>query len=79
MPIEYKKKQVLFQDIVSVEEAEELLGWLQKKPSSKVNLAACTHVHPANLQVLMAAGTRIAAWPKDEDLHAWLETALKQE
>lgn len=79
MPIEYKRKQAIFQDIVSVEEAEELLGWLQKRASAKVNLSACTHLHPANLQVLMAAKTIIAAWPKDKDLHAWLESALKFE
>lgn len=79
MPIEYKKKQALFQDIVSVEEAEDLLAWLQKKTSATVNLSGCTHLHPANLQVMMAAGTRISAWPKDADLHAWLESALKSE
>lgn len=79
MPIEYKRKQAIFQDIVSVEDAEELLGWLQKRTSAKVNLSACTHLHPANLQVLMAAKTQIAAWPKDKDLHAWLESALKFE
>ena len=77
MPIEYQKKQAIFQDIVSVEEAEALLGWLQKNASAKVNLSACTHLHPANLQVLMVAKTKVAAWPKDKDLRAWLESALK--
>ena len=79
MPIDYKKKQAVFQDIVSVEEAEELLGWLQKRVSAKVNLSACTHLHPANLQVLIAAKTKVAAWPRDPDLHAWLESVLKSE
>lgn len=79
MPIEYQNKQALFQDIVSVEEAEGLLEWLQKIPSATVNLSGCTHLHPANLQVLMATGTRISAWPKDADLFAWLESALKSE
>ena len=77
MPIEYKKNQALFSDIVSVEEAEGLLEWLQNKPAAKVDLGACTHLHPANLQVLMAAKSRITAWPNDANLRAWLETALK--
>ncbi|MHB8067871.1 MAG: hypothetical protein ACYDIC_08225 [Desulfobaccales bacterium] len=79
MPIDYKGKQAVFRDVVSVEEAEGLLGWLQKKPAAKVDLSACTHLHPANLQVLMAAKTRIAVWPHDANLRAWLETALKSD
>lgn len=78
MPIEYQKKQALFRDVVSVEEAEGLLEWLQKKPAAKVDLSACTHLHPANLQVLMAAQTRIAVWPHDANLRAWLENALSE-
>jgi len=79
MPIEYKKNQVVFINIASVDEAEGLLEWLQNKPSAKVDLSACTHLHPANLQVLMAAKIRIATWPKDVNLRTWLETALKSD
>jgi len=77
MSIEYKKNQALFRDIASVEEAEGLLEWLQNRPAAKVDLGTCTHLHPANLQVLMAAKSRIAVWPKDTNLRAWLEPALK--
>lgn len=79
MPIEYKKTQAVFRDIVSVDEAEGLLEWLQNKPSAKVSLEACTHLHPANLQVLMTAKSRIATWPEDTNLRVWLESALKSE
>lgn len=79
MSIEYKKNQALFRDMASVDEAEGLLEWLQNKPAARVDLGACTHLHPANLQVLMAAGSRIAVWPNDVNLRAWLETALKSE
>jgi hypothetical protein len=77
MPIEYKKNQLVFSHIVSVEEAEGLLAWLQEKPTAKLHLAACTHLHPANLQVLMAAKNLVSAWPKDANLRAWLESVLK--
>ena len=76
MAIEYKKKVVVMSDIVSVDDAEGLLEWLQNKPAAKVDLSACTHLHPANLQVLMAAQCRVTHWPQDAGLRTWLETAL---
>jgi hypothetical protein len=77
MSIEYKKNLVLFTDVVSVEDAEPLLEWLQKKSAARVDLSACTHLHPANLQVLMAAKPVISAWPTDIGLATWLKSALE--
>ena len=76
MAIEYKKNLAVFSDVVSVEDAEALLEWLQKKSAAHVDLSACTHLHPANLQVLMAAKPAISAWPIDIGLAAWLKSAL---
>jgi hypothetical protein len=77
MPIEFKKIRLVFQDVVRVEEAEALLEVLQKRPTTKVELAGCTQLHPANLQVLMVARPRIDSWPQDPELRTWLEAALK--
>jgi len=77
MSIEYIKKTARLAEFVSVEEAEGLLEWLQANPKGKVDLAACTHLHAANLQVLMAAKPNIAAWPEDVDLALWLKGALE--
>jgi hypothetical protein len=77
MPIEFKKNKAVFRDVARVEEAEALLEFLQTKPTATVDLAACTHLHAANLQVLMAARPVIASWPEDSELRAWLDTALK--
>ena len=76
MTIEYEEDRAQFLDIVSVDAAEGLLEWLQNRPGATIDLAACTHLHPANLQVLMAAGGGVAVWPNDVNLRAWLETAL---
>jgi hypothetical protein len=76
MAIQYKKNTALFDGDISVEEAEELLGWLQKNPKSKADFSRCTHLHAANLQVLMAARTAVAAWPQDTALKTWLTAAL---
>jgi len=77
MAIEFSKTTAVFQELVSVDEAEALLEWLQKKPSAKIDLSACTHLHPANLQVLMAAKAKVVAWPSSEMLRNWLEPILK--
>jgi hypothetical protein len=76
MPIEFKQDCAFFADVVSVEEAEGLLEWLQKQPSPKVDFSACGHLHTANMQVLMAAKPEIVGWPADSELRAWLESAL---
>ena len=77
MPIEFKKNRALFRDEVSIEEAEALLEWLQTRPTAKADLSACQHLHTANLQVLMAAKTAVSSWPRNAELRAWLEPALK--
>ena len=77
MAIEFKKKVAVFHGIIGVDEAEGLLEWLQSKPAAKADLAACIHLHPANLQVLMAARTTISAWPETLALRDWLEPVLK--
>jgi len=76
MPIEYRKSLALFRDVVTVEEAEPLLEWLQKKPAGRVDLADCTHLHAANLQVLMAAHASVKAWPREPGFADWLRAAL---
>jgi hypothetical protein len=76
MPIEFQKNRVVFRDIVRVDEAEALLEVLQMKPATMVDLAACTHLHTANLQVLMVAKPCIEKWPQAPELRAWLEAVL---
>ncbi len=76
MAIAYTKKQAVFSDVVSVDEAEGLLEWLQKNAAARIDLAQCSHLHPANLQVLMAARPVISAWPADTQFANWLKSAL---
>lgn len=76
MGIEYKKSTAIFDENVTVEDAEGLLDWLIKNPKGKINLNACKHIHAANLQVLMAVKPAIANESKDADLQTWLNVAL---
>ena len=76
MGMEFQKKIVVLSASVGVEDAEKLLEWLQNKPTAKVNLSSCTHLHPANIQVLLAAGALVSAWPTDATLADWLKPVL---
>lgn len=79
MTITYTKSKAVLSAVVSVEETEDLLAWLQAHPKGKLDLSSCAHLHAANLQVLMAARPSIAAWPKDAGFAVWLRAALNVE
>lgn len=76
MDILYDGPLAVLGELVSVEQAEELLEWIQRHPAGQLDLSACTHIHAACLQVLMAAGLGVAAWPRDAELTSWLASAL---
>ncbi len=77
MAIVYTKNKAVFSDAAGAEEAETLLEWLGKHPKGKIDLGACVHLHPANLQVMMAAGCLVTVRSSDQDLAAWIDSALK--
>jgi hypothetical protein len=77
MAITFKKDRAIFSDMAGGEDAESLLEWLQKYPKGKIDLSACTHLHPANLQVLMAAKRTSIVKPKDVLLANWIDSALQ--
>ena len=76
MAIHYQKNKAIFDGNASVEEAEDLLQWRQSHPTGELDLADCTHLHAAVLQVLMAAPVAVQVWPQDDDLTVWLRAAL---
>lgn len=76
MPIRLMKTRAAFEGVVTVEEADALLAWVNENPRRRIDLSRCTHVHPASLQVLLAARAPIAALPADPDLAAWLAPLL---
>ena len=79
MPIEVSDNTLVARELLSVEDAERLLDWLIQHPGGRLDLTDCTHLHAANLQVLMAARPKIAAWPSRDVLADWLRAALIQE
>jgi hypothetical protein len=78
MMIEFREERAIFTKVVGVEDAEALLAWLQGTPAAVADFQHCSHLHPANLQVLMAAATPVCAWPEDQFLAGWLKSALQE-
>ncbi len=76
MAISFRKNLAVVSDTLGVEDADALLEWLQKQAKGKIDLSACTHLHCANLQVLMALRPGIHAWPTHPPLARWLQAAL---
>ncbi|MGU3315176.1 hypothetical protein ACLBWH_06480 [Sphingomonas sp. M6A6_1c] len=54
MPIRYTKTQVHFEGRCAVEEALDLVAFLNANPRAKVSLGKCTGMHSALVQVLLA-------------------------
>jgi len=63
----------VLEGVVSAEDGEALLELLRDAPRRRVDLAACTHVHAASLQVLLALRPALVAAPADP----WLCAALR--
>ncbi len=77
MAMIYKKTVARFEETIAIEAADGLQSWLGTHPKAKLDFSACTHLHAAVLQVLMAQAFPVSAWPRDERLKAWLTAALK--
>jgi hypothetical protein len=77
MPLRLAERTATLEGVVGVDDAEALAAWVRATPSPRVNLRACTHLHTAVLQVLLAAAVRVSAAPEDPFLAAWVVPALE--
>ncbi|HYG90436.1 MAG TPA: hypothetical protein VD978_29720 [Azospirillum sp.] len=65
MPIRFEDATVRFEGACGVEEALPLSDWLLAREDARVDLGACTELHTAVLQVLMAAKRPVTVAPTD--------------
>jgi len=61
---------------MDVDDAETLLGALLEHPEAGIDLAECTHLHAACLQVLLVARRSILRWPADAAFAQWIGIVL---
>jgi hypothetical protein len=76
MPLKLGKRSVALVDHVTIDEVEPLAQWLRDVAQPSVNLRACTHLHTAALQALLAARVRVSAAPADPFLAEWVAPLL---
>jgi len=73
----YRDNLAVFEDLVGIEEADELLKWTEKCREGSIDLSKCTHMHTAIVQLLMVSGNPIRAWPAQHPFAQWLKSALQ--
>ena len=72
MPLTFAEDTILIDGVCGVEDAMPLLEFLQTHGVARIDLGACTHLHSAPLQVLLAVAERVTALPEEEFLRRWL-------
>ncbi len=77
MPIIFKENITFLENIVGIEEAEELLKWLETHKEGAVDLSNCSHLHTAIVQILMVARNPVIQLPTNAQLALWLRTAFQ--
>ncbi|MFM7348637.1 MAG: hypothetical protein ACKO01_04030 [Erythrobacter sp.] len=76
MAVRFARDKAVIEGHCTVEEADALASFLLAKPGRKVDLAACTGLHAAVLQCLMALAPAVAKGPQDAGLSRWLGAVL---
>lgn len=76
MAVRFGKNTVTVDGACAVEDALPLLEFLQVHPNAKVALRACTGLHSAALQVLLAIRPKLSSLPDEPFLRRWIAPAL---
>ncbi len=66
MAIRYEEDVAYFEDVCTVEEAEEFVNWARKVKEPKIDLENMEHMHTALLQSVLFFRPKILNYPKDD-------------
>ncbi|MEU4687989.1 hypothetical protein [Actinoplanes sp. NPDC023714] len=70
MPLELHDDSATLVGVVTVDEVEQLAGWLRAAKKPRVSLRRCNHLHTGALQALLLFKPKISAAPTDAFLAA---------
>ncbi|MFP5516205.1 MAG: hypothetical protein ACLGJC_24380 [Alphaproteobacteria bacterium] len=76
MPVRFDSDLARFENACTAEDALPLAEWLETAAAPRVDLSACTELHTALLQLLLAARPALAAAPADAFLARWIGPLL---
>lgn len=65
MPLELHEETANLIGVVTVDEVEQLTGWLRTAKRPKVGLRRCNHLHTGALQALLLFRPKISSAPSD--------------
>jgi hypothetical protein len=70
LPLELHDDSATLIGVVTVDEVEQLAGWLRSARKPKVSLRRCNHLHTGALQALLLFRPKISSAPNDAFLAA---------
>ena len=76
MPLHCDGSLGVLSGVVSIEEVEPLVAWLQATPLPEVDLHECRHLHAAALQALLVHAPALARPAQEPFLAAWVNPLL---
>ncbi|GIF10313.1 hypothetical protein [Actinoplanes teichomyceticus] len=65
MPLELHDENATLIGVITVDEVEQLVGWLRSTRKPRVSLRRCNHLHTGALQALLLFRPKISAAPRD--------------
>jgi hypothetical protein len=65
LPLELGDTTATLIGVITVDEVEELAGWLRATAKPKVNLRRCNHLHTGAFQAMMRFRPKVSAAPTD--------------
>jgi hypothetical protein len=76
VPLDFRLNDIALTGSCGAEDALELAEWLANNRAATVDLDACTHVHAAVLQTLLAYRPTVSAALHDAFLSRWIGPLL---
>jgi hypothetical protein len=70
LPLELGDTTATLTGVVTVDEVEQLAGWLRVTARPKVNLRRCNHLHTGAFQAMLRFRPKVTAAPTDAFLSA---------
>ena len=65
MPLELGDTTATLTGVVTVDEVEQLAGWLRVTARPKVNLRRCNHLHTGAFQAMLRFRPKVTAAPRN--------------
>jgi hypothetical protein len=77
MPIRYEGDAIEMDGYCPIDDAEELMKFLEEHPTASVSLERCQHMHSALLQLLLSYRVRVVGEAYTPFIWKWVVPLLK--